>query len=262
MKVTVLASGSQGNCAVIESGRELVLVDAGISARQIEARLRSIGASPYMLKGILISHEHADHWLGLKSLLRKYEAIPIYFNQKTGLAIGQECGAKEWRLFQTGKEFSIGNLDVNPFGVPHDAVDPVAFSFHHNSRIVAIVTDLGMVSKGVERAVQDASLIVLEANYEPVLLNCRTDCPPKTKRRIDSLHGHLSNHQAAELIAKLAGARLERAVLAHLSVRSNNPEMAMVVVWRAVLEKLGDKALGSLQLSCATQRFPTETFSV
>lgn len=254
MKITVLASGSKGNCTIIQANGTVLLVDAGISASQVDQRIRSAGLNPSQIDGVLITHEHADHCEALNVWSKNHPLIPVYSNRLTASAIRKQAGSPNWRIFQTGSEFSIGDIDIKSFSIPHDALDPVGFIFHHNSRIAAVLTDLGHVDENVFSAIRDASFMVLESNYNLDMLKRRSDCPWVTKQRIASTHGHLDNNEAAKLVAGLSGNRLEQVVLAHLSTSSNTPELAMSQVLHHVNVPM--------KISCAQQRVATETFEV
>ncbi|MFQ3670668.1 MAG: MBL fold metallo-hydrolase, partial [Verrucomicrobiia bacterium] len=130
LRVTILGSGSGGNCALVESGTTRLLVDAGFSGKQIVERLVAVGVAPESVSGVLVTHEHGDHVVGLSGLVRRF-GMPIYCNRLTRQAIEETIAAGvDWRMFQTGSEFSVGDLGVEAFSVPHDAYDPVGFVVH------------------------------------------------------------------------------------------------------------------------------------
>ena len=193
VQFTILASGSSGNCAYLETDDARLLIDAGLSARQVRQRLLGIGRTPEKLSGILITHEHADHIQGLGVLAAKLQ-IPIYCNRLTKEAIELEFASRfDFRLFSTGASFSVGDVQVDTFSVPHDAYDPVGFLIHTAAGNIGFLTDLGHATKLVLERVRRANVLLLEANHDLKLLQEDTTRPWIVKQRIVSRHGHLSN---------------------------------------------------------------------
>src|SRR5450432_1661274 len=193
--LTVLGSGSAGNCAVVESDECRLLIDGGLSARQMAVRLEAAGVDPASLDGILVTHEHGDHVSGLDVFCKKFE-VPIYCNSLTAEALGRGLN-KCWRLFSTGGDFAIKDIAVQTFSVPHDAVDPVGFVLHHGPASLGFCTDLGFATKLVFERIRAAQTIVIETNHDEKLLQNDTRRPWPVKQRIMSRHGHLSNAAAA-----------------------------------------------------------------
>ena len=236
--LTVLGSGSAGNCALLTTDRCRLLVDAGLSAKQIVTRLAQVGIAPELLDGILLTHEHCDHASGLEVLCRKRAGLPIYCNPLTAETLRREgsCLGKHpnWHLFTTGHDFEIKDVAVQTFAVPHDAVDPVGFMFHHGAAALGYLTDLGFATKLVHERVRHATTLLIETNHDTKLLNADTKRPWSVKQRITSRHGHLSNEAAADVVALLLakGAKLRRAVLGHLSRDCNHPDLAVSTVAR------------------------------
>lgn len=238
MHFTILGSGSGGNCAYLETPSARLLIDAGFSGKQIRQRLASIGRSPETLTGILITHEHSDHILGLSGLTAKL-SVPVYCNRLTAEAIESTLGRKfPAAIFQTGATFELGDVTVDTFAVPHDAYDPVGFLFRTGFGNVGFLTDLGHATKLVVERVRAANVLVLEANHDLKLLQEDTKRPWATKQRILSRHGHLSNDAAAEVAAEVASAHLQRIYLGHLSRDCNRPELALATV-QGRLNQLG-----------------------
>lgn len=252
--LTVLGSGSAGNCAVLRTGNCTLLIDGGLSARQIVRRLEQAGGSPDRLDGILLTHEHIDHVCGLEVFCRKW-SVPVYCNALTAAALRsrEDLVRKDWRLFTTGRDFSIGDITVEPFSVPHDAMDPVGFVFHCGTASVGYLTDLGVATRLVMERVRRVSTLVLEANHDEKMLQEDTRRPWPVKQRIMSRHGHLSNQAAAEVAARLP--ELRRIVLGHLSRDCNAPELALETVRRAV-------SGSGAELYCATQREVTPSWEI
>jgi len=226
VQFTILASGSSGNCAYLETDEVRVLIDAGVSGRQIRQRLLSIGRTPENLDGILITHEHSDHIQGLTGLARLN--IPIYCNRLTKEAIELQCrkATFDFRVFATGSSFEVGHLGVDTFSIPHDAYDPVGFLLHTPRARIGFLTDLGHTTKLVLERVRQANILLLEANYDLKLLQEDTRRPWATKQRIMSRHGHLSNDAAAQAAQDLVTADLRHMFLAHLSADCNRPDLA------------------------------------
>ena len=255
-RFTILASGSSGNCAHLESDGVRLLIDAGLSARQIRQRLLGIGRAPENLSGILITHEHSDHVQGLGVLASKLN-IPIYCNRLTKEAIElQFKGVRlEFRLFSTGASFEVGGVGVDTFSVPHDACDPVGFLLRTTGGHIGFLTDLGYATKLVLERVRSARALVLEANHDLKLLQDDTKRPWSVKQRIVSRHGHLSNEAAAEVAVQIVSAELQHLYLGHLSGDCNRPELAHRVVSQS-LQKTGAT---HVHLQVASQETPCPT---
>lgn len=246
--LTILGSGSAGNCALVQSAGCRLLVDGGLSARQIAARLEIAGVAPESLDGILITHEHGDHAGGLEVFCKKF-SVPIYSNPLTGETLQSAGGVKkDWRLFATGSEFAIKDITVQTFPVPHDAVDPVGFVLHHGDTALGFLTDLGHATKLVYERVRNVRTLVIETNHDEKMLQNDTRRPWSVKQRIMSRHGHLSNAAAANVVAELLGNGLERVILGHLSRDCNSPEVALATVREKIAERGGDA-----EVFCASQ---------
>jgi phosphoribosyl 1,2-cyclic phosphodiesterase len=223
--VCVLGSGSKGNSTYIESPATRFLVDAGLSAREIERRLRLIERSPETLDGVMISHEHSDHIQGVGALARRYK-LPVYANPATWQRAQHIVGVvDDLREFSTGTPFLLGDVVVEPFSLPHDADDPVAFRLSWRRRTLAIVTDLGYPSQLVRERIRDCHLLVLEANHDNDMLKAGP-YPWPLKQRIGGKAGHLSNLQSSQLLRDVLHDELEHVILAHLSEVNNHPDLA------------------------------------
>jgi len=259
VRLTILGSGSRGNCAHLEAGSTSLLVDAGFSARQVRARLASIGRQPESLSGILVTHEHTDHIQGLGVLCQKL-GIPIYCNRGTQEAITAYFpGARfEFRLFATGDAFEIGEIGVHTFPVPHDAQDPVGFALEADRRRIGFLTDLGHATKLVLQRVRGSHALVLETNHDHRLLQDDMKRPWSVKQRISSRHGHLSNEAAAAVAKEVLAADLRQIYLGHLSRDCNRPDLALAAVG-AVLAEAG---AGHVGLVAADQDTPSPTLLV
>jgi phosphoribosyl 1,2-cyclic phosphodiesterase len=259
--VTILASGSAGNCALVETPKTRLLIDGGISCLQIRERLKACGIDPIEIDGILLTHEHGDHVSGLDVWCRQFHT-PIYCNAFTAEALRRESPecAKDWRIFMTGSDFSIGDVNVQTFTVPHDAMDPVGFVLHHGRTALGFLTDLGFATKLACERVRQAHTLVIEANHDEHLLQNDTRRPWATKQRIMSRHGHLSNAAAADVIAGMLDGKIRRAILGHLSRDCNSAELATETVHKR-LGTAGCTA-GDVEVFVATQREASPRFAV
>jgi len=255
----MLGSGSAGNSALVATGHSKILVDGGLSARQLVLRLEQCGVRPQQLDGVLLTHEHGDHICGLEVLCRKFQ-VPIYANSLTAEAV-RCCGAfdghRNWRIFRTGSEFSICDIVIQSFPVPHDAVDPVGFVFQTGTRALGFITDLGYATKMVVERLREVHTLVIETNHDEKLLQADPHRPWPVKQRIMSRHGHLSNAAAAVVLADLLPGKIERVVLGHLSRDCNRPDLACTAV-QTICDQLGKK---DTEVFCASQtevspRFP------
>jgi phosphoribosyl 1,2-cyclic phosphodiesterase len=247
----MLGSGSAGNSALVASEHCKILIDGGLSARQILLRLEQCGITPEQLDGVLLTHEHGDHVCGLEVLCRKLD-VPIYANALTAEAVrsgGAFDNHRHWRIFRTGAEFSICDIGVQSFPVPHDAVDPVGFAFYAGSSALGFITDLGYTTKMIVERLRQVHTLVIETNHDEKLLQNDTHRPWPVKQRIQSRHGHLSNNAAATVIQELLPGKIARVVLGHLSRDCNTPALALQTV-RAALSKSGKI---ETELFCATQ---------
>ena len=230
VELTILGSGSSGNSAYLETGECRLLIDAGLSGRQIRQRLLSINRAPENLNGILITHEHSDHIQGLTVLAAKLR-IPVYCNRQTRDAIvAAQQLQYDFRIFDTGSTFDLGDMAVETFGVPHDAYDPVGFMIRTAGARIGFVTDLGHATKLVIQRVRPSNVLVIEANHDVQMLENDPRRPWSLKQRILSRHGHLSNEAAATAIEEIVSAELGHVFLAHLSRDCNRPEIAHEVV--------------------------------
>jgi phosphoribosyl 1,2-cyclic phosphodiesterase len=256
-RVTILGSGSVGNCAYIETDETRLLVDAGLSLRQIRQRLASIGRTPERLTAILITHEHADHTNALAVINDKLR-VPIYCNRPTREAIEFQIQAKlECRVFETRNSFEIGDVLVETFEVLHDAHEPVGFLLRAAGVAIGILTDLGQVTKLVIDRVRTANILLIEANHDVKMVQ---DCPNRpwsVKQRILSRNGHLSNEAAADAVEQLISAELRHLYLGHLSRDCNKPELARRVMSER-LEKIGAT---HVCLEVASQNVPCPTLT-
>jgi phosphoribosyl 1,2-cyclic phosphodiesterase len=238
VELTILGSGSAGNCAFLEAGETRLLIDAGFSARQIRQRLAAIGRVPENLHGILITHEHTDHIQALPGLADRL-GIPLYCNRPTKDAIADQFPTQfNWRIFTTGSSFDVGDVSVESFSIPHDAQEPVGFLIRTHAGQIGFVTDLGHVTKLVIERVRSANVLVLETNHDVKMLQECTRRPWSLKQRILGRHGHLSNEAAADALEQIMTANLRHLYLGHISRECNRPELAHGVI-HSRIEKIG-----------------------
>lgn len=222
-----LFSGSSGNALYLGCGDTRLLVDAGMSGAKITAEMERVGLSPADLSGILITHEHSDHIAGAGILSRRYN-LPIYANEGTWDAMREKLGninENNIRLFETGADFHIGSLDITPFAIPHDAAEPVGYSFFAGRSKLSIATDLGAVKESWLRHIEDSDLVLLESNHDVDMLKAGR-YPYDLKRRILGSKGHLSNDAAGKAALQLVQRGVRNIILGHLSGENNFPELA------------------------------------
>lgn len=232
VSVSVLASGSRGNCSVVSSTTTRVLVDAGISSREVAKRMRALEADPGSLSAIVITHEHRDHVAGLYAMAKRFK-LPVYMTSATYQAWhqdardskGETCSIEKLETFASGRNFQIGDISITPFTIPHDAVDPVGFTFKAEGVRVAFATDLGYMPASVRHHLQDCDVLVIESNHDLEMLRVGP-YPWSVKQRVLSRVGHLSNDALAEFFASDYDGSAAFVVLAHLSEKNNHPELA------------------------------------
>lgn len=223
-------------------------------------RLEHCGVTPEQLDGVLLTHEHGDHIYGLEVLSRKFE-LPIYCNRLTADALrcnGVLEGRRNWRIFETGSEFSICDITVQTFPVPHDAVDPLGFVFHATSASLGFITDLGYVTRMIVERLRQVQTLVIETNHDEKLLQSDTHRPWPVKQRIQSRHGHLSNTAAAGVIEELLPGNIERIVLGHLSRDCNTPALALNTIQKSLV----NCGRTEIEVHCATQFEVTPQFRI
>lgn len=258
VRFTILGSGSSGNCAYLETPTTRLLVDAGLSARQIRLRLLTLGRAPEGIDGILLTHEHSDHTIGLAVLAGRL-GIPIYCNRLTRDAIAADLGPKvRFNIFTTGASFEIGDIAIDNFSIPHDAQDPVGFMLRSGPHSIGFLTDLGHATRLVVERVRTARVLVLESNHDMKLLQDDLKRPWSVKQRIASRHGHLCNDAAADVVEQVAGPTLKHLFLGHLSRDCNRPELAERIV-RGRLQQIGAT---HIELSVASPDVPAATVSL
>jgi len=233
-----LFSGSSGNAIYVSSGDVRLLVDAGVSGLRTKQALLSIGVSPEQLTAILVTHEHADHTMGVGVLSRRYN-LPVYATGATWRAMLARVGAIEprnVREFQSGSDFFIGDMGVVPFSIPHDAADPVGFCFETRGLKASVATDLGYIREDWLSCVSGSDILLLESNHDVDMLRAGP-YPYDLKHRILSRKGHLSNDDAGRAAVKLAARGVRHFMLGHLSAENNFPELALETVCAALRDE-------------------------
>jgi len=258
VRFCVLGSGSRGNCTWIATERTRILVDAGFGRKETAGRLARAGHSLEACNAIIISHEHQDHIGGLRSLALKLR-IPIYIVPATRDAIAWDEKTRSraaFEMFSPGEKFGIGDIEITPFSIPHDAVDPVAFTFESHGIKAAVVTDLGFLPEMVKQHVRGCHCLVVESNHDLDMLKVGP-YPWFVKQRVMGRHGHLSNRTTAQFLTDDYDGAAQVLVLAHLSEMNNHPE----IVRLTAIDALGrrSKADGA-ELHLATQEAPTRVF--
>jgi phosphoribosyl 1,2-cyclic phosphodiesterase len=257
MKFCIIASGSEGNCTLVEdSNGQSILVDAGLSMRRIAGAMAALGRDLSKVNALLISHEHADHLRGAAVLSRRLD-VPIFTSAGTASLIKRSFSVTT-RLFPLNGEIkTFGNLEIQAFHVSHDAAETLGFMVREGDNCLAIATDLGTVDLPTLARLQECNAIILEANHDLNML-ITGSYPWDLKRRIQSNHGHLSNDQAAEALLKIAGPSLKLVVLAHLSQENNRPHLALETV-RSALDQAGHTHITVL---VASQYEPTNLLEI
>lgn len=237
MEVCVLASGSKGNCVYVAGGGTAVLVDLGLAAREVTRRMALAGLDPARLEAVLFTHDHIDHYRGVKGFSKRF---PVRLLANEGTAGGIEVGIKglavEWDIFETAATFELRGLRVEAFTVSHDAADPVGFVFDDGTARVCVVTDLGQATPLVAAKLAGCDAAVVESNHDLEML-MQSARPWALKTRIAGRSGHLSNVDAAELVCDAAAGRLRTALLAHLSEECNTPALALNTMRQALRER-------------------------
>jgi phosphoribosyl 1,2-cyclic phosphodiesterase len=247
LSVCVLASGSKGNAVYVSDGACSILVDAGLSGKAIELRMKERGLAPESLNAIVVSHEHSDHIQGVGVLSRRYR-LPVYIAPGTLAAAPQVGRLHKTHHFECGRDFAIGDIRIHPFSLSHDAADPAGFTFQLNGAKVGIATDLGVATAMVKEHLKACTLLVLEANHDPDML-INGPYPWPLKQRIKGRSGHLSNQESRILLGELQHENLTHVVLAHLSETNNTPEAAYQSV-ASVLTKCTPRLSVALQDQC------------
>jgi len=248
MRINPLASGSSGNSFLVQCNGSAVLVDAGLSAKQLCLRLETIGVDPKSLRGILVSHGHSDHVKGVGVLSRKYK-LPVWMNKSTWAVVKGGVGSvHRLEIFETGKVFCAAGFKVHPFSVPHDCADPVGFRLSMGSARLGIATDLGTATGLIATLLTGVQVVVLESNHDPQML-MDGPYPWELKQRVRGRLGHLSNPDSARLLQRIFSDELQTVILAHMSETNNRAELALGCAQSSLREFLDQDG----RICCATQ---------
>ncbi len=221
--IASLNSGSSGNCYYVGNKHEAILVDAGISCREIEKRMSNLDLEMQKVKAVFISHEHTDHIKGVDKLARKHN-LPVYITPATRSNTRLALKKVLLQSFKADEPVSIGSLQVIPFTKKHDAADPYSFMVEYNGIKVGVITDIGIACKDVIRYFKQCNACFLESNYDEKMLEVGS-YPPRLKDRIRGGHGHISNRQALELFLKHRPPFMSHLFLSHLSQNNNHPDI-------------------------------------
>lgn len=228
LKYCSIGSGSSGNCHYVGYKDTNILVDAGLSGKRIITGLNDIEVDIDKVKGIFITHEHSDHIKGAGIISRKFD-IPIFANIKTWCTMKDKIGDikdSNMKVFENDKTYSLGDLIIRPFSIPHDSEDAVGYNFYAGTNDkISIATDIGKINDNIRKHLYKSRLVVLESNYDPNMLMMGS-YPYALKRRVMSEEGHLSNEDAGKFCVELVKEGTERILLAHLSKENNFPELA------------------------------------
>ena len=234
MRFACLGSGSRGNALVVEKNRTRLMLDCGYAVRETERRLARLGLAPGDLAGILITHEHSDHTAGAYKFARKH-ALPLWLTHGTFRGVpGKSSDLPQVNLIDSHSPFAVGELQLLPFPVPHDAREPAHFVFSDGARKLGVLTDTGCSTSHIEAMLSGCDALVLECNHDlDMLMN--GNYPPALKARVGSRLGHLDNQSSAALLAALDASRLQHVIAAHLSQHNNTSDLAC----RALAQAMG-----------------------
>jgi len=254
MEISSLASGSSGNCFYIENDGKAVLIDAGISTKQIVERLSLIKKNPEKIKGIFITHEHSDHIRGAALFSRKFN-VPIFATRKTVKNCYLNHDKERITFIRNYGTVDLCGMQIEAFSKPHNAEDPVSYSLT-NGKKISVITDVGFASKNVTENVSDSDFLCLESNHDIEMLE-KGPYPYFLKRWIKSNQGHLSNMQAALCVLEHAPSRLKHVMLSHLSQTNNDPEIALETF--KILKERKDL---NARISVSSREKPTQLFKL
>jgi phosphoribosyl 1,2-cyclic phosphodiesterase len=246
-----LNSGSNGNCYCVGNKNDIVLIDGGISCKETEKRMLSIGLSLKKVKAVFVSHEHIDHVKGIEVLAQKHH-IPVYLNEKTLKGAGNFIPKPSVKLFASGETIQIGELLIHSFSKMHDAADPISFVVEHNGLRIGVMTDIGKLCDNVINHFKQCNAVLLESNYDSNMLE-NGKYPYMLKKRISGDFGHLSNEQALDLFLNHKSQSLSHLMLGHLSQENNHPSL---------VQYLFSKNSVNTKISVASRLQPSEIIMI
>lgn len=233
MRFASLGSGSRGNALIVEAGGTRVLLDCGFALRTTAEKLCQLGVSPDSLSAVLVTHEHSDHIAGVFKFARRYE-LPVFLTHGTHAAAPRgKSPLPECRLIDSHTPFAIGDFEIYPFPVPHDAREPVQYAFSSGEHRLGVLTDTGSITPHIVEVLRFCDALVLECNHDAALL-AASDYPAMLKRRISGRFGHLDNAAAASFLRQIDTSRLQHLVAAHLSQENNRRELAVAALASAL----------------------------
>jgi len=260
VRFCVLASGSSGNSAFLATSKTRILIDAGLSVRDLTRRLAEIGEKPEDLDAVVVTHEHSDHVSGLARLLRarikRKKPLPVFVSRLTAPVIDwEELEAPPIERFQAGSGWMIGNIAVQSFTIPHDAIDPVGFCFHAEGIKVGVATDLGYMPDSIRVHLRRVQILLLESNHDLEMLKVGP-YPWSVKQRVMGRNGHLSNSHTCDYLEADLDSGVQTLILGHLSEHNNHPE----IVRMGAEQSLQLRGV-SPRLVIAEQKRQTEVFA-
>ncbi|MCB1052567.1 MAG: MBL fold metallo-hydrolase [Acidobacteria bacterium] len=255
-QLTVLGSGSSGNCSLVSHGDTHILIDAGFSGKEIMARMVASGIEPEQLTAVLVTHEHSDHIKSAHTISRKFK-IPILSTEGTYLSAFRDRNFYEWVQVFPGRSFAVGEMVIHPISLPHDAADPIGFRIECGERILGHLTDFGYVSGLVRESLKGCDLLLVEANHDLRMLR-EGPYPWLLKQRIASRLGHLSNDSLLELLPDILSEKTQHLILAHMSETNNNPKLLTLQV-RQTLNRIG---LTRIPFTIAAQHQPMTSMRI
>ena len=250
-----------GNCLYVESDNTKLLIDAGVSLKKIEKGLDTIEVSPSSIDGILVTHEHSDHIQSLGNLSKKFN-LPVFANSETFDAMPKQTdkiSTENINKFKIKQKFSINDIEITPFSIPHDAANPCGFNISCNDDKISIATDIGHMTNEILKQLEGSKFVLLESNYDTEVLKL-SKYPFSLKQRIAGPNGHLSNEIASKVINYLLHDNLKTAMLGHLSKESNFPELAYQTVVNELINSNSD--VSKLSLSVASRNEPSKLIHI
>jgi len=259
LSVCVLASGSAGNSALVESDNAKILIDAGISESELRGRLLRAYVKPEEIDGILITHTHNDHICGLKNFVKRY-GTQVYAHSAAAKDIAKILGGYRCVAEIDESDFFVKDFTISPFRLNHD-VYCLGYSVYCGGRKISVLTDLGTLPDAVLNNISDSDIVVIESNHDPLMLMANPSYPARLKARILGKSGHLSNEACAEAVLKLARCGARQIVLAHLSEKNNSPELA----YNSVVYRLSEENFfpgRNIYVDVAGQAEPTKVFKI
>lgn len=256
-----LYSGSSGNSLFVQSDNTKLLIDCGMSSKKIEEALSSIEISASSIDAVLVTHEHSDHVKGLSTFSSKFN-IPVFSTVETFdnmEKVTSKIDTNSLNYFKIDEKFCIGDLEILPFSIPHDAANPCGFNIFNKDKKISIATDIGHMSSAILKKLEGSSFLLLESNYDTEVLKC-CSYPFSLKTRISGPTGHLSNDMAGKTITYLLKNGLKSAMLGHLSKESNLPELAYHTTINEILSNGIDE--NTFNISVASRDFPGKLITI